>query len=251
MKYASKSISSKWRKTQWMLNDSRLGPYVPETRLFNRNNLKAMLDRYAKVYFKPSIGSGGNRIKRIDRPSSGGYRVRGGKSERFRSFDSLYRKLNDFARGDKFILQKGINLAETNGRPFDLRVMVQKPASGKWRTTVVFSKIGKKGKIVNNYNQGGKVAYFRETMKGAGYSDEKIKRTYDQLSRLGQNAGACFDRHSAGFRELGLDVAIDKKGRQWILETNTRPQFYPLKKLWDKKLYRRIVDYAKQYGRSK
>jgi hypothetical protein len=50
------------------------------------------------------------------------------------------------------------------------------------------------------------------------------------------------DRNRKGFRELGLDVAIDKRGRFWILEVNTRPQFYPLKHMWNKQLYQRIGD---------
>ncbi|MGO4373811.1 hypothetical protein AB4Z21_24220 [Paenibacillus sp. MCAF20] len=39
--------------------------------------------------------------------------------------------------------------------------------------------------------------------------------------------------------------------KPWILEVNTKPQFYPLKKLGDKTMYNRIISYAKQYGRTK
>ena len=68
---------------------------------------------------------------------------------------------------------------------------------------------------------------------------------------LGVSVGQNFEQHNRRFRELGLDVALDAKGRPWILEVNTRPQIYPLKNMKNRKLYKRIVNIAKQYGRSK
>ncbi|MNR59562.1 Tubulin-tyrosine ligase family protein [compost metagenome] len=72
-----------------------------------------------------------------------------------------------------------------------------------------------------------------------------------ELKQLGVSVGHNFDQNFKGFRELGLDVAIDNKGKPWILEVNTRPQFYPLKNMSNRKLYKRIVDTGKQYGRTK
>ncbi|MCZ8522321.1 hypothetical protein O9H32_22935 [Paenibacillus mucilaginosus] len=86
-------------------------------------------------------------------------------------------------------------------------------------------------------------------LKGAGIPKERRIRMKGQLKRMGSEAGRCFDRHRRGFRELGLDVAIDKSRRMWILEINTRPQFYPLKSFKDGRIYRRICRYARQYGR--
>jgi len=251
LKYASTSIASKWKKTGWMLRDSRLHPYVPETRLFNRHNLEAMLGRYRVVYFKPSRGTGGNRILRIERPSAGGYRIRGiGDGRRSASINGLLVRLKAYAKNRTYLLQKGIDLALTKGQPFDVRVMVQKTNGGVWKTTSLFTKIGKKGKVVTNYSRGGKVGRLGDTLRGAGYSESGIRKASSRLSRLGTDAGRCFDRHRKGFRELGLDVAIDKRDRYWILETNTRPQYYPLK-LVDKAAYRRVSEYARAYGRGK
>lgn len=78
-----------------------------------------------------------------------------------------------------------------------------------------------------------------------------IQEREAQLKQLGLAVGYAFEDHNRGFRELGLDVAIDSKGRPWILEVNTRPQFYPLKNMSSHKLYRRMVNIGKQYGRTK
>ncbi|MFC4598899.1 YheC/YheD family protein [Cohnella hongkongensis] len=250
MKYASKSIASKWRKTGWMLGDSKLRPFIPDTRLFDRKNLESMLRRYPVVYFKPSRGTGGKRITRIERSPGGGYRAKGsgGGQRSGLTGEELYGWLKSLANGKRYLLQRGVDLALTEGKPFDLRVMAQKDGE-RWTTTALFAKVGKKGKVVTNFHRGGKVAGFRETLKGAGYSDSGIREAYGRLSFLGEAAGACFDRHRDGFREIGLDVAIDRKGRCWILEANTRPQYYPLRSV-DKSAYRRISDYARKYGRT-
>ncbi|WP_409347314.1 YheC/YheD family protein [Paenibacillus sp. MBLB4367] len=115
----------------------------------------------------------------------------------------------------------------------------------------MFTKIGKPAKVATNYHQGGQLRYFRQTLSGAGFGNSDIVRIEAELKNLGKSVGRLFNGRKKGFRELGLDVTLDKKGRAWILEVNTRPQFYPLKYFRDKSMYRRIMFYTKQYGRKK
>ncbi len=251
MSYKSKSISSKLTKNGWLLKHSRLQSYLPPMKPFNKRNLTAMLNRYSVVYFKPTTGSGGNHITRI-RKQAQGFRARSRSKNTFHSsIDSLFRQLNKQASLRPYLLQKGIQLAAANGKPFDIRVMVQKTNKGKWISTALFTKIGKPGVVATNYNQGGKIGFIRPTLSRAGYTADQCSRMEFKLKQMGADVGGCFDQHLRGFRELGLDVALDAARRPWILEVNTRPQFYPLKDMKDKSLYRRIVSYAKQYGRRK
>jgi len=105
--------------------------------------------------------------------------------------------------------------------------------------------------VATNYNQGGKIGYFHQTLLAAGFSKATIQRLELKLKQLGISVAKNFDHRKKGFRELGLDVALDSKGKPWILEVNTSPQFYPLKNMQDIRLYRRVLTYAKQYGRYK
>src|SRR5690606_38234482 len=102
--------------------------------------------------------------------------------------------------------------AAANGRPFDIRVMVQKSNEGVWKSTALFTKIGRPGKVATNYHQGGDIGYFQQTLAKAGLSSDRLKRKEAELKRLGRRVGRVFDRHGGGFRELGLDVALDGKG---------------------------------------
>ncbi|RED52817.1 YheC/D-like protein [Cohnella lupini] len=249
--YSSTSIKSKWTKTKWLLKSSEIRDYVPRTERFDRSGLRSMLARYSTVFFKPNGGTGGFHIYRITKLKSG-YLVQHNASKiRFATFDALYARLSVYERAQSFLLQKGIQLASTKGRPFDIRVMVQKEDDGRWKSTALFTKIGKSEKVATNYNQGGKIGYFRQTLSGAGFGEAAINSKELELKRLGVSVGRLFDKRKQGFRELGLDVALDRKGRAWILEVNTRPQFYPLKRMGDNGMYRRILSYAQKYGRKK
>ena len=146
---------------------------------------------------------------------------------------------------------KGIRLAKSNGKPFDIRVMVQKTREGAWVSTALFTKVGNPNKVATNYNQGGSIGTFKNTMSGANFGSAFTQQLESELKRLGVAVGRNFDRHYKGFKELGLDVAVDSKGRPWILEVNTRPQVYPLKTLKDKSLYHKVLSYGRQYGRTK
>lgn len=251
MNYRSTSIKSKWKKSTWLLKQSNLKKFVPQTMLFNKKNLISMLSTYHTVYFKPTGGSGGVNIIRIKRKGKGYQTQLNTVKSTYSTIHRLYDELCRFSNKKSFLLQKGINLARTKGKPFDIRVMVQKTNKGAWVSTAMFAKIGKTGKVATNYNQGGKIGYIYPTMSGAGYNAVEIKRMESKLKELGISVGNNFDKYLNGFRELGLDVALDSSGKPWILEVNTRPQFYPLKNMKDKKLYKRIVSYAKQYGRLK
>ncbi|WP_442600561.1 YheC/YheD family protein [Paenibacillus sp. KN14-4R] len=251
MKYRSISISSKWEKTKWLLTRKDFQKHIPQTMLFNKHNLTTMLASHSVVYFKPTTGSGGVNIIRIEKRARG-YQTQSNSTKAvYPTIDHLFSNLKQYSARRPYLLQKGIALAKTNGQPFDIRVMVQKTNEGKWVSTAVFAKIGRPGKVATNYNQGGTISYFRSTLSDAGYNAATIQRKKAKLKQMGVSVGHCFDRHMKGFRELGLDIALDSAGKPWILEVNTRPQIYPLKDLKDKGLYRRIVSFAKQYGRRK
>ncbi|WP_211747477.1 YheC/YheD family protein [Paenibacillus sp. Marseille-Q4541] len=251
MNYQSTTIKSKWTKTKWLLDSTKTQKYIPKTLPFNRSNLKTMLSDYSTIYFKPTGGSGGFHIIRIKKLGDSYQTQHKTEKKRYSTIDSLYEQLNKRAKNRPYLLQKGIKLATVNGRPFDIRVMVQKTNSGVWKSTGIFLKIGRRGAVATNYNQGGDIAFLQQTLTKAGFSKAQIQKIEEELKKLGESVGNVFSKHGSGFHELGLDVALDKEGVFWILEVNTRPQIYPLKDMKDKSMYKRIISYAKQYGRKK
>ncbi|REE89094.1 YheC/D-like protein [Paenibacillus taihuensis] len=244
------SIKSKWTKTKWLLSDRSLREFVPETKQFSLKTLKRMTGKYKMLYFKPTGGTGGGGIARIMRSSKGGFHVRKDlRSANVSSRGALYRKLKRIANGRSYLLQKGIKLQTSKGRPFDFRMTVQRSKRRKWVPTVMFVKLGKPGKIVTNYHQGGRLALIEPTLRRSGYNKAQVASYKKQLTKLGMETGRCFDRRTKKLNELGLDVALDREGKLWILEVNTRPSYSALKSLKDKSFYRKVVRYGRNYGR--
>lgn len=247
MTYRHDSISSKWTKTEWLLKNTELNQYIPETVLFNKSRLLTMLSTHRTVFFKPVNSFGGTNIIRIQKRSDGFQAQHLSTTWTYPKLQPLFMKLAHFAKGKPYLLQQGINLARSNGKPFDIRVMVQKTPSGDWVCTGMFAKVGIKGKIVTNVHQGGSLGYFDKTLDGAGFHSETIRQLESQLKELGVRVGKQFDLHGDRFHELGLDVALDNSGQPWILEVNTRPSIGPLKDLSDRSLYRKLLTYRKEY----
>jgi len=210
-----------------------------------------MLNSFNTIYFKPTDGSGGAKVVKITNYNHTYTAKHRMNSMTFSSIYELYLWMRSFAEQRSFILQKGIALAKSNGKPFDIRVMVQKTNEGTWKTTAIFCKVGRPGKVATNYNQGGHLQFITPTLTNAGYGEKKQENIQSKLRHLGTSVAHVFSKYNSGFKELGLDVAIDQNGKIWILEVNTRPQFYPLKNMHNKTLYCKILKYAKQYGRTK
>lgn len=249
--YNSSSHKNKWVKTSWLLKADRVSRYVPQTKRFTRKSLSSMLSSYNTIFFKPVDGSGGAKIVKITKQAGQFTARHQTTAKKFATEQALFKWMTAFAGTRSFILQKGITLAKSNGKPFDIRVMVQKTKTSDWKATALFCKVGRSNKVTTNYNQGGSVQFIDPTLIGAGFDDASRAAVKAELRQLGLSVASIFSKRSTHFKELGLDVAIDTSGRLWILEVNTRPQFYPLKHMKNKALYRKILSYAKQYGRTK
>jgi hypothetical protein len=73
-------------------------------------------------------------------------------------------------------MQHRINLVRIWGRPFDVRILFQKPER-KWGISGICAKVVAPGKIVTNYCKGGQPLEFVRalcTIMGGDVSKEKI-----------------------------------------------------------------------------
>lgn len=149
------------------------------------------------------------------------------------------------------IIQQGISLETVDGRPYDIRSMVQRKPGGRWTSTGMFSKVGKPNKIVTNYYQGGKIVLLNKLFDQAGLSAEEAESRKKLLAQVSRKIAVFLSKKRSGMYEMGIDFAFDSEGHLWILEVNSRfPQFYPLRRL-DRKMYLRMLSFAKSIGRTR
>jgi hypothetical protein len=242
-------ISSKLAKTRIVQQSSELAKYVPPTRRFGRGNLLAMLKQYRMVYVKPDRGSLGVGVIRVEQTNSG-YRYQSGtRIYACSTVEALFRSLRQVTDGRRYLIQRGIHVLRRGGRPFDFRVMVQRDPSRKWVCTGTVGRVAHPRKVVSNGSQGGTIysaaALLRPIVGGA-----RSALAQREMQRLAKLTAIQFGREYPAMNELGLDIAVDRGLRPWILEVNTLPDPCPFTKLDDTSAIRRIVRYARAYGRS-
>ncbi len=82
------------------------------------------------------------------------------------------------------------------------------------------------------------------------YMPSRKKAAFNRmLGNLGHKIALHFNRTHPGFKEIGIDIGIDKQMKPWIIEVNSRPDPYIFNSLKNKSMYRKIYRYAKAYGR--
>ncbi|MEW9701161.1 YheC/YheD family protein [Paenibacillus sp. SI8] len=241
-------VSSKWFKTKIVLNDEKLAGHIPATRKFTRSRLLAMLERYAMLYVKPDTGSRGIGVIRVEK-KGGLYRYQSGvRAYKFSTFPAFYQSLKSRIGKRRYLIQKGIHVLRYEGRPFDFRVMIQKNPARRWECTGTAARVAHPHKAVTNGSQGGTIfspADLLHPLAGTNKTAALLK----QMNTIAHRTAKQFSRHFPAMNELGLDIAIDRSMKPWILEVNTHPDPCPFTKLTDKRNIRKIVAYGKAYGR--
>ncbi|GKU77911.1 YheC/YheD family protein [Paenibacillus sp. L3-i20] len=250
---ASKSVyrtTDKWAKTNYLLGHEELRNYIPLTKRFNRNNLLKMLQDYSMVYVKPTFGSMGRGVMKVEKTSAGTYSYQLlGRKRTFRTFDGLYLSIKKDTLGKGYIVQRGIHLLTYDDRPYDLRLVVQQTPSKRWEATGTVARIAYPGKIVTNGSQGGTILPATQVLQPYA-SQSRMDQLLSDLNRIGVDTMKRLHRYYPSLKEIGLDIAIDRELHPWILEVNTRPDHCPFAILQDQSMIRRIVYYGRRYGRS-
>ncbi|GGA35757.1 YheC/YheD family protein [Paenibacillus physcomitrellae] len=231
----------------------------PHTMPATLSGIAFMMQRYNDLILKPARGSVGQGIMRLRQDmgiwrllhrSSRGKRperwieTRLGKGSKMMWPLPVIRQL----RRVPYLVQERLPLAEFDGRPFDLRITVQRGLDGKWRITGQFAKLAAPGGFLSNIAQG-----------GSAYPAENILRA---VMPSGMAASALAGARSLAFKvaehlsaklpllaDLGMDIGITADGRIYFIECNGRDQRYGFREagmdaVW-RDSYRRPMAFAR------
>lgn len=210
--------------------DSVIRKYLPPTSRYSAKALETYLGRYGTVYVKPSGGSRGHGILKVWRRDGDIWVQHTTRlARRFSSIQAATLHIDSMRGGKAYIVQKGITLARVNGRPFDIRVMMQKDVPGGiWQYSGMVAKVAGQGSVVTNVALShGRVMEVEEALRRAlGFTAARARQCMADMVALSHRAAKHFDRYQP-YREIGFDVAVDTRGRIWLIEQNTAPS-HPL-----------------------
>jgi len=229
------------------LLSGRFPANLPDTALFSEGALKRMMDQYGDVFVKPRSGSVGIGIANAKRRPDGSWRVRmpSGRKALALSGPKARAALARLARGKSYLVQSGIPLARWRGRPFDIRVSVQRDGTGEWQVTGMVGKVARKGSHVTNVARGGTVercSVLLRQFPDAGAVSEAVRQT---SLRIVQELG----RRLPQLADVGLDMGVDRDGKPYFIEMNCRDQRYSFHKAGLSKAFFRTYENPMKYGK--
>ncbi len=227
--YFNPSFLNKWRVHELLAQNSALIPYLPETHILDLPNITELAQKYSTLYLKPCNGSLGNRIIKVNiNGSNFNYTIYnyGRRSGQAGSIGDLLARTRSTRGKRAYIVQQGINLDTYSGSPFDMRIIMQKDGEGKWLISKKFVRVAPRGSSIANLSRGGIAETSARVLnKIFGGDKSLIKEKNDELRRLCQMTAETLETSSQNnYGELGLDIGIDKKGKLWIIEVNSKPR---------------------------
>jgi glutathione synthase/RimK-type ligase-like ATP-grasp enzyme len=210
------------RKTEALLTDPEVAPYIPQTKALGEGNLRDMLGAHGFVVVKPIVGGGGHGVIKVTRSGSQYSITDSFKTSHYTSFTNMYSALQRVKVKRKYLIQQGIHLARINGRPIDYRVKHVK-SGGHWEIRAMVGRLARHGLFVTNLCKGGTLLKGREGLrKSLPHISSAAKSR--EMRRLTRKCTSILESHFPGIGQLGFDYGLDTNGKIWIFEVNTRPQ---------------------------
>ncbi|MNY10814.1 Endospore coat-associated protein YheD [compost metagenome] len=235
-------LQSKLLKDRAMRRSSLLRSHLPETRPYHPYVLRRMLNQHSTVFVKPDKGSQGRGIVRLKRIKNRGVHISWGLNNRKVNRKFMIRELHQRLRPyQSYLVQQGLQLTKYHNRLIDIRVFLQKPGS-KWLISGKVVRVGAAGRFVTNYSQGGKPVHLPKVLNSIYHDNpQKVQAIIQKVDQVAYHAAAALNSKFPGIRVLGIDIGLDRSGRIWIIEANTRPGTQLFKNLGDKSMYQTIV----------
>jgi len=228
----------------------------PTYRFRGAGQLEALIAPYpGGLFLKPSSGMQGRGTLAISRHERPGEWIVTGRSmrngpyrRRLQDLSSIETAAARIAEGRVYLVQPLLPLHLPGGEPFDIRALVQKDGSGRWRYTGAAARIGRPGTATANLHGGGSACRI-EPFLAAHYAEEDAKRLLRDIRGASLLVAELLELSFGRFAELGIDFGIEPGGRLWLLEANAKPGRASFAGSGDERTRRLSVRRPLQYAR--
>lgn len=237
-------LGDKLKNHNHLIQHPEIAAHMPPTELITSMQVvKNLLDQYDSVIVKPmrnSLGIGVMKITSNDRL----HRAEGRdfKNKIFhRVFPNRNALLlwlrNQFTA--KMIVQPYLTLHTPEGVPFDIRVLVQKNGKGEWRESGRAIRAGVPEGLTSNLCGGGK-AHECDAFLRQHFSEEQLDVIYQDMDTIIKELPAFLEHRHGRLVELGIDIGIDREGKVWLIEVNSKPGRASFRRIEGGKYYRDV-----------
>ncbi|MBO9128749.1 YheC/YheD family protein [Bacillus sp. 165] len=182
-----------------------------------------MKERY--LLLKPANGSQGNGIVRLTL-ERGRLEVSVQKQHEvttkpFYKKEELETYLQALLADQAYMMQPLLSAQDVQGRPFDIRILLQKDKTGLWKEAGRGVRLGAPNHLISNLSIGSSVVPYEEWKISLRNRD--IVLFEDDINTIIQNVPLALEEELPPLFEIGLDIAIDRKRAVWLLDVNSKP----------------------------
>lgn len=125
----------------------------------------------------------------------------------------------------QYIVQQRLPLATYQGRPFDMRVSVQRDGTGDWQVTGIVVKVASSNHFLTNVAQGGSVHQLQNIL-AEEYPQLQQQAVFDAIHDFSLRVARHLGCNLPNMADLGLDVGITTDGFPLFIECNGKDQRY-------------------------
>lgn len=226
---------------------SAMKGFLPATlRWEGEGALLEMIREHPSLYLKPTDGRAGDGIYFLElREAEGGgepsFRLRSTASEEWviLPFSRLWEELSRRVGQRPYVIQQAVKRLTFSGRPFDLRVLLQKGGDGTWGVTGVGARLAGADRITTHVPQGGSILSPEEALSLTMTRDER-KRKYREIEEVSLGIARAIDEgDDQALGEMSMDLGLSPDGKLWFFEANAKPMKFDEPSIHRRSLIRR------------
>lgn len=255
--YLARGLSGKWNVYQSLKRQEILLPHLPKTAKYKNSRQLArwLFHHDNEVFLKPHSGTHGKMTLHVRLANEGHHLMLTGRDrnnvlfhKQFLAWETGTAWIDRFIGERAFIIQPYLQLTDSDGKPFDVRALMQKDESGRWSLTGMAVRLGEKDSVTSNLHGGG-TAVEAGRFLTREFGESAAALIFGTLRRLSAEIPEYLESSFGRLAELGIDFGIDRKGHVWIIEVNSKPGRSAFFQIGDQMSARKSVENPIMYAR--
>lgn len=238
--------------------DKNIRPYLPYTKTIKRfSKIRKYVRSLGSIYIKACYGRKGTKVMRAVK-KEGGYAysysvIHRTVRKKVKHFKDLKKVMKAFFGGREVIVQKAIDLIRVgHNQPVDFRAELQRNGRGKLKIIGISIRVGQKNSPITTHASAYKID---DQLKKLfpDYSDNQMDQLKKNIDDFLITAYKSVEKIYGKFGELGIDFAVDREGKIWLIECNAQSAKVSIGKAYGSRTVRKIylnpLRYAKKIAK--